>query len=184
MKRLLTPIAFATGFVLAAGPAAAQTTWELGLDGGLTIGLGDVSSVTMDIPASRFRAGFFTADGVWSMETGVGLGLTKIEDVDAVFTYDLEFGVLYHFEPFVAVAQGNTEVVTRENAAYLRPFIGVNGFTGGDTDDSEVSLGAGLGIKVPWRSSLAWRFEGNAGYGFDNEAFRIGLLAGVSFFTR
>ena len=184
MNRLLKSFALVTGLVIAAGPAAAQTTWELGLDGGLTIGLGDRSSITMDIPASRFRAGFFTADGVWSFESGVGLGLTKFEDVDAVFTYDLEFGALYHFEPFVAVAQGNTEVVTRENAAYLRPFIGINGFTGGEFDDSEVSIGTGLGIKVPWRSNLAWRFEGNVGYGFDNEAFRIGLLAGVSFFTR
>ena len=31
---------------------------------------------------------------------------------------------------------------------------------------------------------LAWRLEANAGYGFDNEAFRIGAFAGLSFFTR
>jgi len=28
------------------------------------------------------------------------------------------------------------------------------------------------------------RFEANLGYGFDNEAMRIGLLIGLSFFTR
>jgi hypothetical protein len=39
-------------------------------------------------------------------------------------------------------------------------------------------------VKIPWRSGLAWRLEANTGYGFDNEAFRIGAFAGLSFFTR
>jgi hypothetical protein len=49
--------------------------------------------------------------------------------------------------------------------------------------DSELSIGGGLGLKVPWRPQLAWRLEGNVGYGFDNEVFRLGAFAGLSFFT-
>jgi hypothetical protein len=75
---------------------------------------------------------------------------------------------------------------------YVRPFIGVAGITGGGSDDvdddsgsdAEFSVGTGLGVKIPWRQDLAWRLEANVGYGFDNEAFRLGLLAGLSFFTR
>jgi hypothetical protein len=47
-----------------------------------------------------------------------------------------------------------------------------------------VSAGAGLGIKVPWRTDLAWRLEANLGYGFDNKTGRLGLLAGLSYFPR
>ena len=76
------------------------------------------------------------------------------------------------------------EIIARFSSIYARPFIEFNGFSGGDTDDNEFSLGAGLGVKIPWRQVLATRFEANLGYGFDNEAMRIGLLAGLSFFTR
>ena len=71
--------------------------------------------------------------------------------------------------------------------AYLRPFVGIIGVKTGGEDggsDSEATAGVGLGIKVPFRSNLAWRFEANTGYGFDNEAFRLGLNVGVSFFAR
>ena len=34
------------------------------------------------------------------------------------------------------------------------------------------------------RSNRAWRLEAHTGYGFDNKAFRLGLLAGLSFFTK
>jgi len=168
---------------VAAIPATAQEPlWELGLDAGVTFGLGDISSIQVRVPASRFRAGYFTSDR-WSIEPAVGLGYNKVENVDGVFTYDVELGALYHFRPFAVVSQGTNEVITEVNAAYLRPFVGLTGFSGG-TDDSEFSVGAGLGVKLPWKNNLAWRLEGNLGYGFDNEAFRIGALAGVSFFTR
>ena len=67
---------------------------------------------------------------------------------------------------------------------YVRPFVGLTGFTGGDSDDNEFSLGAGLGTRLPFRRDLAIRVEGNIGYGFDNKATRVGLLAGLSFFPR
>jgi hypothetical protein len=65
----------------------------------------------------------------------------------------------------------------------VRPFVAVSGSSGGGSDN-EFSAGAGLGVKIPWRPDLAWRLEANAGYGFRNEAFRMGAFAGLSFFTR
>ena len=61
---------------------------------------------------------------------------------------------------------------------------GFTGISADDNTDSEFSAGAGFGIKIPWQGSVAWRLEANGGYGFDNEAFRLGLLAGLSFFTK
>jgi hypothetical protein len=185
MTRFPRQVVLAIGVVVAAAPVMAQSSvWELGLDAGATFGLGDVSSIQIRVPASRFRAGCFLSDGRWSIEPAFGLGYNKVEDVDGVFTYDVEVGALYHFKPFAIVTQDENEVVARVSSSYIRPFVGLSGFTGGNADDSEFSLGTGLGLAIPWRQSLAWRLEGNLGYGFDNDAFRIGLLAGVSFFTR
>ncbi|MDF1502468.1 outer membrane beta-barrel protein [Roseisolibacter sp. H3M3-2] len=182
--------------VAAAAPAAAQSpgavtqpprTMELGIDAGATIGLGDESSVSIALPASRARVGFFlTNDLRWSLEPAVGLNYRKVEGSDGSLNYDLEVGALYHFRPatdLVGRLGPNSEATVRRSVAYARPFIGLSGTTAGD-GDSEVSVGAGLGVKVPWRESLAWRAEANLGYGFDNEALRLGALLGLSFFTR
>jgi hypothetical protein len=175
-----------------AHPAAAQSptavtqpsrTQEFGLDAGATIGLGSQSSVAITVPASRARVGFFlTNDSRWSIEPAVGLNFQKVEGSDGALFYDLEVGALYHFSP-PANLIANTSGAVRSTVAYARPFINLTGVTGSD-GDSEVSAGAGLGVKIPWRESLAWRFEANLGYGFDNKAARFGALAGVSFFTR
>jgi hypothetical protein len=172
--------------LLAAAPAAAQgptvtnppNTQEFGIDAGAVIGLGSRSSVSVDLPAARARVGFFLNNNSrWSLEPALGLNYIKVEDADGVLFYNLEGGALYHFAP-----PGDLEA-RRVSVAYVRPFVGVQGFTGGD-GDSEVSAGAGLGVKIPWRAGLAWRLEANTGYGFDNKAWRLGAFAGISFFTR
>lgn len=165
------------------GPAVrnAPGTTEFGIDAGAIFGLGDVSSMQLTLPAARARVGFILAnDSRWSIEPAAGLAYTKIEDLDGVFSYDLELGALYHFRTPSMVSQ----VTTPTSVTYVRPFIGLTGFSGGDESDSEFSAGAGLGIKIPWQPGFAWRLEANTGYGFDNQAWRIGAFAGLSFFTR
>jgi len=154
-------------------------TMEFGIDAGLQFGLGDVSTVQFTLPASRARVGFFlNNDSRWSIEPAAGLSYSKAEGGDGVFVYDLEVGALYHFRPPSAITAN-----VPASVMYVRPFVGVTGFTG-DNSDSEFSAGAGFGVKIPWRSGFAWRLEANTGYGFDNEAWRIGALAGLSFFMR
>ena len=169
--------------VMASSAASAQRTVELGLDAGATFGLGDQSSVSISLPASRARAGFFQPGSAWSLEPAVGLSFAKVEGVEGVLFYEVEFGALYHLKPVVVASVDRNEIIARVPATYIRPFVGLTGYTG-DEADNEVSLGAGLGIKVPWRQALSWRLEANLGYGLDNEALRIGALAGVSFFSR
>jgi hypothetical protein len=155
-------------------------TLEFGIDAGAQFGLGDVSTVQITLPAARARVGFFlNNDSRWSIEPAAFLSYSKVEGGDGVFTYDIEAGALYHFRQPSAL-----QLATPTSVMYLRPFIGITGVSGGDDSDSEFSAGAGFGIKIPWRPSLAWRLEANTGYGFDNEAFRLGLFAGLSFFTR
>ena len=156
-------------------------TLELGIDAGAVFGLGDQSSIAIQLPAARARVALFLHNYArWSVEPAALLSFVDAEGADAVLTYNLEAGVLYHFRPPTDVGQfEGTRGVT---VAYVRPFVNFTGATGGG--DTELSLGAGLGLKVPWRPQLAWRFEGNIGYGFDNEAARLGAFAGLSFFTR
>lgn len=164
--------------------ATAQRRLELGTDVGAVFGLGDQSSVNIDFPGSRFRVGFFQPGSRISVEPALGFSYDKVEGTDGVFTYDLELGALYHFQPIVVTSDDPDAPVTRVAPPYLRPFIGLTGFTGGETDDSEFTAGVGLGIKMPWRRDLSIRLEANVGYGFDNDAARIGVFAGLSFFPR
>jgi hypothetical protein len=152
---------------------------EFGIDAGATFGLGDINSVQLTLPASRFRVGFFLPNSRWSIEPATFLSWTKVEDADGVFVYDLELGALYHLAP-----PSDLHASPPLSVVYVRPFMGVTGASSGGNDDSEFFAGAGLGVKLPWRPNLAWRLEANTGYGFDNKAFRLGLMAGLSFFTR
>jgi hypothetical protein len=172
---------------LAAAPSAAQTAvtsaTELGIDAAATFGLGSQSSIDFTLPGSRFRMGFFHPGSRISIEPAAGFGYHKVEGSDGQFLYDLQLGALYHFSPITIIREGAG--TTRITAPYVRPFIGLTGFSGGGgASDNEFSAGAGLGIKVPWRTDLAWRLEANLAYGFDNKAGRLGLLAGLSYFPR
>jgi hypothetical protein len=178
---------FAAIAALAAAPAAAQSSTgmvtELGIDAGATFGLGNQSSVDINLPGSRFRIGFFQPGSRISIEPAGGFGYHKVEGADGVFQYDLQLGALYHFSPITVSSGQPGSVTTRTMSTYVRPFIGLTGYTaGGGDSDNEFSLGAGLGVKIPWRTDLAWRLEGNLAYGFDNKAGRLGLLAGLSYF--
>jgi hypothetical protein len=181
MRAVLTAVVVAAVPLTAAQTAHAQRTVELGVDAGAVFGLGDESSISITLPASRARAGFFQPGSPWSIEPALGLSFSKVEGSDGNLNYDLELGALYHLRP-ITLASG-AEVIARVRAPYVRPFVGFTGFTAGE-GDSEFSLGAGVGVKMPWRQALATRLEANLGYGFDNEALRIGVLAGLSFFSR
>jgi hypothetical protein len=169
---------------VAQGPTVTNPprTIELGLDAGAVIGLGDQSSIALDVPAARARAGFFLSQNSrWSIEPAAGLSYVKVEESDGFLRYNLEGGALYHFSPPQQLAE--LAAANRVSVLYARPFVNLTGVTG-DNGDSEVSLGGGLGVKIPWRQGLAWRLEANLGYGLDNEAARFGAFAGLSFFTR
>jgi hypothetical protein len=167
---------------LAASAAGAQVTQpagtrEYGIDAGLVVALGDQSSVQIDVPAARARVGFFRPASRWSIEPAIGLSYLKVEEADGALFYNLEGGALYHFAP-----PENIDAAQRASVAYARPFVNLTGVTG-DDGDSEFSIGSGLGVKVPmFAPQVALRLEANLGYGFSNEAFRLGAFAGLSFF--
>jgi hypothetical protein len=183
--RITVKLAAAVAFALTlAQPAAAQRRVELGLDAGIVFGLGAQSSVSLNVPGSRFRVGFLTPGSPIALEPALGFSYNKVEGTDGILTYDLQVGAVYHFGPVTIDNTATEGGAVRLPPAYVRPFVGVTGFTGGDTSDSEISLGAGVGLKVPWRRDLALRYEANIGYGFDNKAARLGALIGLSYFPR
>lgn len=155
-------------------------TQEFGVDAGAVFGLGSQSSVDITLPAARARIGFFLNDASrWSIEPAGFFGYSKVKDLPSALVYNLEAGLLYHFRAPADVYRGSPALV-----AYVRPFVGVSGTRSGGTSNNEFEAGGGLGVKVPWRRDVAFRFEGNLGYGFSNKAARIGAFAGLSFFTR
>ncbi len=173
-------VAVASALSLGATPAHAQIARgvELGIDAGVAIGLGDNSQTEIDIPAQSFRAGFVMTDRI-SIEPKLGLRIVT-GNGDTFSFYRAEVGALYHL---------SARADRMRAGVYVRPFAGLTGFSAGD-DDNDVSdtnglLGIGVGLKVPLLSRLSSRFEANfAGNFGDNSDSQIGLLAGLSFFTR
>ena len=190
-RSLRATAAVLAGVVLTSSVAHAQNSAaiaqrpnviEIGADAGLTFGLGDKSYVNFDFPAQSARLGFFlNNDSRVSIEPALGVSTFKAKDTPASTDYIAQVGALYHFQPARLV----TDVTNRQTVSYVRPFVGLSGsITGGDAeDDHSVFAGAGIGVKVPYRTNIAFRAEANVGYDFDNEAARIGLNLGLSFFT-
>ena len=173
-------------------PADAQYRMEWGMDAAAVFGFGDVSTVDVDFPASRIRLGFFRPGSRLEPESAVGFSFKDTEGTDGIWTYAVQVAALYHFQPVRQVPANRGAVTAESFSPFVRPFIEFRGFTSGDdnndndnnVDDSDVIFGAGIGTRLRWRQDLAWRFEANLGYGFDNEALRVGLAAGLSFFPR
>jgi hypothetical protein len=70
---------------------------------------------------------------------------------------------------------------------YGRPFLGVAGANAtGFGNDNNGYAGLGVGLKIPFSDRrLATRMEANYAHGFGNASSnQIGLLLGLSFFTR
>lgn len=168
-----------------AAVAQAPNSIELGADAGAVFGLGKQSSIDVFIPAQRARIGFFlNNDSRVSIEPAGSFTFGKTKGSTGVSTYTAELGALYHFRANRLVAE--VAALQRVPVAYVRPFVGFTGktATGSAKNDNEGYVGAGVGVKVPFRTNIAFRFESNIGYGFDNQAARLGLNAGLSFFTR
>jgi hypothetical protein len=158
--------------------ASAQTARpiELGVDAGVTIGLGDNSGTEIDIPVQSLRVGFPISPRT-SLEPKLAVRILTGEG-DTYTQYRAEVGLLYAF------GSSRYPGAYQRAGAYVRPFLGIVGYSDG-TSDSAGLLGAGLGWKMPIVSRLSSRFEANFAHQFgDGDANAIGLLAGLSFFTR
>lgn len=147
---------------------------EIGVDAGITFGLDSPNTTSIDIPAQRIRIGFFMSPQL-SIEPS--LGLTSLSGGGERFTaYSIGLGALYHFQPSRMM-----------NQFYARPFIDFNGVSvSGAGSESGFTFGGGVGVKVPMRDRIAGRLEANfARTSMDaGSSNAIGLLAGLSFYTR
>ena len=192
MLALVAGIASPAIVVAQRGP---QRPIELGMDAAVVRESGDlVTTTAFTFPVARFRVGFFMTDAV-SLEPMLALsyGKTTVENPITGFessssgtSYDLNFGLLYHFQTDRSRSQ-----------AYIRPFVGVRGFSSDsegpngefDNSASQASFGVALGFKVPATPRVGTRFE----LGFQHRAEDepefdssnvIFLSLGLSFFTR
>lgn len=174
----------ASAQVLAGGAPA--VTWpqviEYGIDATATLGFGDPSTVHIALPAGRFRmAWFLNKFPRWAIEPAVSVDWSKVEDHDGALLYDVEVGGVYHITHFVVETKNGDNSLTTMWTPYVRPFIGVLGFSDG-ADRAQFVGGAGFGLKKPMKNDFAARFEVNGGWAFNPTNFRLGFTAGLSFF--
>jgi hypothetical protein len=160
---------------------------ELGLDGGLSFGLGGQNNATVfNLNLSQIRVGFLMSPQ-FSLEPSVALQSFSVTG-GSTTAYMLGVGGLYHFSANRV-----------QNQFYARPFVNLLGTrdkststvgattTTTTTSSSVTEMGAGLGLKIPYQDRMAWRLEANMSHfskqyiGSDN---RLGMLFGFSYYTR
>jgi hypothetical protein len=173
-------LTLAAAFTIAATAASAQVSTprplELGIDAGVTIGLDDNALTSIDIPVQSFRIGFPISPRT-SLEPKLRLNILTGEG-DTFTSYRAELGLLYH------LGSDRYPGAYQRAGIYVRPFIGIVGYADGDSDSAGL-LGGGIGWKHPLVSRLSSRLEANFAHQFgEGDANQIGLLAGLSFFTR
>lgn len=147
---------------------------EFGIDGGVSFGMDNPRVTVVGLPAQDFRVGILMTPRLaleprFSINSIHGGG-------GSVTTYAFEAGLVYS-PAGDRVGKG----------LYGRPFMGISGASvspGGSNNSSYAGLGVGL--KLPFADRrLATRMETNYAHGFSNGASnQIGLLIGLSFFTR
>ncbi len=169
----------------ASSAAAPSVSWphiiEYGIDAEALFGVGDVSTTHITVPAGRFRMAWFLKDYPrWALEPAASFDWTKLEHVDGVLVYDVEVGALYQLTDFI-IETGNERRLTTLWSPYVRPFLGVVGVSDGGST-AQFTAGAGFGVRKPLKDDFAARFEVNGGWAFNPTNFRIGFLAGLSFF--
>lgn len=147
---------------------------EFGIDGGAFFGLDDPNVTVVALPIQSFRVGFHMTNKV-AIEPA--MQLTSVHGGGASATdYAFQVGLVY--------SPGGDRA---GKGLYGRPFVGISGErTPGPNDDNDVFMGLGVGLKIPFVDRrLATRMEVNYSHGFSDPSTNvIGLLIGLSFFTR
>lgn len=152
---------------------SANPSPELGVDGGLQFTMDDPKTTAFQIPIQGLRMGFYVSPAI-SIEPSLRFNHASVSGGGSATDYGLGVGLLYHFS-----------TSRMANQMYVRPFIGLDGISGGGNSDSAFSWGAGFGVKVPVGSRFASRWEANLSSASNNGVSRtaIGLLAGLSVYT-
>jgi hypothetical protein len=187
LARFALAVGIAVPHLLAAQEAASRKPIELGFDAALTRESSDQAKQTsLTVPVPRIRVGFFLTDAV-SLEPSVRFQYSRstFEDpftgndvTSSGKSYDADLGLLYHFSTDRTRSQ-----------IYVRPFVGIRGFSGEGDSDSQTSFGGGLGLKLPAADRLGLRLEvGYARFAEDVPTFgatdQLFASFGLSFFTR
>ena len=166
------------GYAQGSGTTTVPTTRnpvELGIDAGASFGLDDPHVTTITIPGQHIRAGFFFSPRL-EFEPSVGLNYQHASGI-SLTNYEALVGLLYHL---------STD--RRTSQLYVRPFVGFLGVNVNGDNLTQAALGGGFGIKIPMYPRLSSRFEANYTHTFSSGdadgSNAIGLLAGLSFYTR
>jgi opacity protein-like surface antigen len=180
-RRALVGCLTALAVLGAAHPAHAQrqapSPIELGMDALLANTSYDrpasSSTTTFDLPLQAFRIGFELTPTI-SLEPT--FGLRSVSGGGSFVTFDLGLPI----ELGTGGSPGSDY--------FLRPLIGLRSFRSDGESVTQTSLGVGLGVRIPIIPRLAARIEARYRRGLETGRFaaynEIGLLGGLSFFTR
>ena len=184
MRKILTLcgaglIAFSSSAVGQVSQSGRAGTIELGIDGGVAFGLDDPTTTVVGFPTQDFRIGIFATDW-FELEPRLSVYSVHVSGAGTVTTWSATMGLLI----MPAGDRGNVSV-------YLHPYGGAVGASAsatgvGSGSNTNGLVGGGVGLKIPFADKrLATRTEVFYEHQFgDSGTNEIGLLLGLSFFTR
>jgi hypothetical protein len=171
-----------TGLLLAAAAAAqaqrqAPYPYEIGVDGTIArrdYSRGNPSGVTtVSLPVNTLRVGMFVTNQI-ELEPSLSFQRISVGDEDHS-QIDFSVAAPLYFTPDRTKSQ-----------VFVRPVVGL--FHLSDPSATQVSVGAGLGIKLPIDSRISARFEAEYRHGNESDDIvaynQFGLILGLSVYTR
>ena len=166
-------VASSVSFAQARGGAAgARKPIELGTDAVFSFGLDDPNPVELSIPTGTFRVGIHTSD-VLSIEPFAMINYYNDDTlVDAITSYNLGLGGLYHFSADRTKSQ-----------MYVRPFLSLVGVSS-TTSNSDFGVGVGFGMKFAPKMNGRFQWRGEANIFSINDVTSINAMWGVSIYPR
>ena len=151
-------------------------SFELSIDGGLSLYLNDRTTTKTSIPNQSLRFGLFVSSRV-SIEPSLALTVIDGQNTDPITSVSFWLSGLYH--------------ITRDRnkpQPFIRPTTGVEYYSTRSDSPSQFKAGGHLGVKIPVANHLSLRLETGYLRGFESDDLpssdEVSLNLGISLFVQ
>ena len=155
--------------LIGVSPLLAQRPIELGIDGGFQVAFNGDAVWSFSVPFQQLRVGIMGSNRI-SYEPRVSF--THVQNGTSATLFVGGLHVLYRFG-----SSSGARLYGTVGANFLFADLGGN-------NNTDFTVGAGLGTRIPLIERLAVRLEGRYDRQFDAEVNSVSAIVGISFFTR
>ena len=150
-------------------------SFELGVDGGLSLYLNDPTITKTSIPIESVRFGLFVSNEI-SIEPSLALTVIDSQNTDPITSVSFWLSGLFHINGDRSRPQ-----------PFFRPTGGMEYYSNGTDTFSQFKTGGYVGLKIPVANHLSLRLETGYLRGFESDNLpssdEVSLSLGISLFV-